>query len=210
MTSDNGTLGQVTPGSRAQGTTITIEHIFEKIPARQKFLKSIDTEYRYILKIFENFALLTGKTHFTLTNNGKLVYNLPPLDEAQLPKDRVTRLFASQGQTLLKINHEEYGIKTIGYMIHPKNLASTSKFMIIFINNRPVEDKGVARSLQQGISGFVPDFYKFSGVVSITLPSEQVDVNVHPRKSEVKLINPFRVLFCSNKLYSSCPSRTSC
>lgn len=193
VTSDNGTLSGIVPGSRSQGTTITIEKLFGTIPARQKFLKSSDTEYKYILKIFTQFALLNGDVHFTLTNDGKSVYTFPSVDSKFLPKERVAKVYNINVSDLLEINHEEYGIRVHGFLVHPKLLGSTSKFLVSFINKRPVEDKGIYRAMQQGIAEFVPDFFKPSGIVSVSLSPEQVDVNVHPRKTEVKLINPFRV-----------------
>ncbi|MCC7304239.1 DNA mismatch repair endonuclease MutL, partial [bacterium] len=193
ITSNNGNLSKITPGSRSQGTTIVIENLFESVPARQKFMKSADTEYKYILKTFTQFALLNGKIHFTLTNNGKEVYNLPSSEIELLPKERVAKIYSLNPSELLPIQHEEYGIKVQGYLVHPKLLTSNSKFLVSFINNRPVEDKGIFKAMQQGISDFVPDFFKPTGIVSVSLSSEQVDVNVHPRKTEVKLINPFRV-----------------
>lgn len=193
ITSNEGIVSAITPSSRSQGTTVTIEHLFSSVPARQKFVKSAETEYKYILKVFTAFALLNGKTHFKLINNGKEVYNLPATGVDLIPRERIARIYAIDSTNLVKVEHEEYGIKITGYLVHPKQLGSTSKFSQIFINNRPIEDKGVFRAVQQGITDFVPDFYKPAFVLAITLGSDQVDVNVHPRKTEVKLLNPFRV-----------------
>lgn len=193
MTSNNGEFSEITPGSRSQGTTITIENLFSTIPARLKYLKSADTEYKYILKVFTHFALLNGKVHFILTHNNKEIYNLPQSETEELPRERVARIYSINPNELLAISHEEYGIKINGYIVHPKLLGGNSKFLVSFVNSRPVEDKGIYRSVQQGIAEYVPDFFKPSGIVAIKIPSDQVDVNVHPRKTEVKLINPFRV-----------------
>jgi len=193
ITSDNGKLSKITPGSRSQGTTITIENLFGLIPARQKFLKGADTEYKYIVKIFTQFALLNGSIHFTLANEGKSIYNFPVSESKQLPVERVAKVYSVSSSDLLPISHEEYGIKVFGFILHPKLLGNTSKFFSSFINQRPIEDKGIFRSVQQGIADFVPDFFKPSAVISVEIAPDQVDVNVHPRKTEVKLLNPFRV-----------------
>jgi len=193
IASENGVVSKITPGSRAQGTTVTIEHLFSQVPARLKFMKTPETEYRYILGIFQHFALLNGSIHFVLHNNGKQIYNFPPSATRLFPIERVAKVYAVSESDLVAVEHEEYGIKVVGYVLHPKLLSGTSKFFAPFINQRPVEDKAIFKATQQGITGFVPDFFKSSAVISVTLPSEQVDVNVHPRKTEVKLLNPFRV-----------------
>ncbi len=193
MSSDNGVVSSIAPASRGQGTTITIENLFSQVPARQKFMKSAETEYRYILTIFSRFALLNGIIHFVLNNNGKQVYNFPATQESLFPTERMAKIYAVSVDDLLKVTHEEYGITVTGLVVHPRIMGSTSKFFSLFINSRPVEDKALFKAVQQGITGFVPDFYKPSAVISVSLASDQVDVNVHPRKTEVKLLNPFRV-----------------
>lgn len=193
LVTTNGSAPAITPSSRSQGTTVTIDNLFQSLPARQKFLKSAETEYRYILKMFTSFALLSGNIHVTLTHNGKEIYNLPISSESLFPKERVAALYAVDKNDLLKITHQEYGISVSGYLLHPRSLKATSKFFQTYINSRPVEDKGVFKATSQGLSGFVPDFYKPTAIVHISLAPNQVDSNVHPRKTEVSLINPFRV-----------------
>lgn len=193
ITSNNGVVSPSIPASRGQGTTITIENLFSNVPARQKFMKSAETEYRYILAVFTRFALLNGKIHFVLNNNGKQVYNFPATTTAQFPVERVAKVHAVQENDLLKVTHEEYGISVSGYVLHPRALGATSKFFSLFVNIRPIDDKAIFKAVSQGITGFVPDFFKPSAIISVSLPSDQVDVNVHPRKTEVKLLNPFRV-----------------
>lgn len=193
LTSAFGTLSQITPAARGTGTTVTVEDLFSNVPARQKFMKSPDTEYKYLLKIFTSFSLLNGGIHFALHNNGKEIYNFPPSAETLLPKDRIQKIYSLQSTDLLHVAHEEYGHKITGYILHPKAMSGTSKFSQLYVNARSIEDKGVFKSVSQGLSGFVPDFYKPSYILSIQLPQDQIDVNVHPRKTEIKMINPFRV-----------------
>lgn len=193
MTSDNGIVSHAVPASRGQGTTITIENLFSNVPARQKFMKSAETEYRYILSVFTRFALLNGKIHFVLNNNGKQVYNFPAATTAQFPIERVAKVHAVQESDLMGVMHEEYGITVTGFVLHPRALSATSKFFTLFVNTRPVDDKAIFKAVSQGTTGFVPDFFKPSAIISVSLPSDQIDINVHPRKTEVKLLNPFRV-----------------
>lgn len=191
--SDFGKLSEAIPAARGVGTTVIIEKLFSNVPARQKFMKSPDTEYKYLLKIFNSFALLNGNIHFTLHNNGKEIYNFPPSNASILPKERVQKIFALQTNDLIAVEHEEYGHRITGYLLHPKSMSGTSKFSQLYINLRSIEDKGVFKAVTQGLSGFVPDFYKPSYILAVNMPQDQIDVNVHPRKTEIKMVNPFRV-----------------
>lgn len=114
------------------------------------------------------------------------IYNLPESSTSQFPRERVAKVYNVSPYDLLEVNHEEYGIKIGGFLLHPKQLGSASKFLIPFVNQRPVEDKGIFRAVQQGISEFVLDFYKPSAVISINLASDQVDVNVAPSQNRGK------------------------
>ncbi len=188
-----GQLSEIQPTSRSNGTTITIQELFYNVPARQKFLKSEDTEYKYLLEVFQAFALLNGKIHFSLTHNDKLIYTLPATQTEKFPIERVSQIFKVTKELLLPVSHEEYGISIQGVALHPKALGMQARFTKLFVNNRPIDDKGLMKAIQQGVAGYIPDTYKASGIFGITVASDQVDVNVHPRKLEVKFINPFRI-----------------
>jgi DNA mismatch repair protein MutL len=192
ITSEYGDLSIVTPASRDVGTTIEVENIFQTVPARLKFLKSKDTEYKYVLETFQNIALINAHIAFTLTHNNKRVYDLPA-SQQKVSVERILDILKVEKGDIISISHNEYGITIEGFMLHPKKLGETARFMRLFVNTRPVDDKGIARSLIKGISGYVPDTFKPSAILNISVDSSQVDVNVHPRKTEVKFLNPFRI-----------------
>lgn len=187
-----GDLSSVIPSSRDVGTTIEVENIFQTVPARLKFLKAKDTEYKYVLETFQNIALINAHIAFTLTHNNKRVYDLPG-SQQKVSVERILDILKVEKGDIISINHNEYGITIEGFMLHPKKLGETARFMRLFVNTRPVDDKGIARSLIKGISGYVPDTFKPSAILNISVDSSQVDVNVHPRKTEVKFLNPFRI-----------------
>lgn len=190
-----GKVGKVEPVSRSQGTTISITNLFEQIPARLKFIKSPETEFKYILESVQSFALVHPEIAITLTNNGKSVYNLPLISEVSsiITKERVVAVQKASEEELVTVNHSEYGISIQGFVVHPKYLSNTSRYLKLFVNERFVLDKALSYAVQRGLEGYIPHGYKAAGVLQVTVAADQVDVNVHPRKTEVKFINPFRV-----------------
>ena len=179
-----------TKEARNVGTTITISNIFSKIPARLKFLKSSETEYRKILDIIYQFAISQPNIHFILIKDGKEVLNLPPKESQNRIKDVLKKEYIDR---MIQIKSEGAGIKISGYIAHPKDAGERVSNQYIFINSRPIWDNGIAKSIYTGYSRFIPHSFKVPFIIFIEIDGSMVDVNVHPRKEEVKFINPFRV-----------------
>jgi DNA mismatch repair protein MutL len=176
--------------ARNVGTTITVSNIFSKIPARLKFLKSSETEYRKILDLIYQFAISQPNIHFQLTKDGKEVLNLPPKDLQTRIKDILKKDFIDR---MITLKSEGAGIKISGFIAHPKDAGERVSHQYIFINNRPIWDNGIAKSIYLGYSRFIPHSFKVPFIIFIEIEGSMVDVNVHPRKEEVKFINPYRV-----------------
>jgi DNA mismatch repair protein MutL len=189
---NQGMTEPIKPSSRGVGTTIDITDLFSTLPARQKFLKSKDTEAKYITEMVQNMALVRSDVYFTLTHNDKEIYNLPPVGE-NMTLTRTTAVLKVPHDHFVPVQFTAYGTSVSGFIVHPKFLGETSRFIRIFVNGRAVEDKGIVRSLQKGIEKYVPHTFRAAGVLSIVIDSSQLDVNVHPRKTEVKFLNPFRI-----------------
>ena len=189
--SEFGELRNAIPKGRSIGTTITVEQLFNNIPARLKFLKTPETEFRYILEIFQDFALTYPHISFSLVHNEREIYNLSSKSDTFIK--RVALFFKQKQEELLLIEHSEFGIDVKGVVMHPRGLTTQSRFQRLFVNNRIIEDKGLARAAQKGMEEYVPFGTKPSFVLFVTTDPTQVDVNVHPRKIEVKFLNPFRV-----------------
>lgn len=192
ITVTQGNIDPLTPASRGIGTTIEISDLFMTLPARQKFLKSKETEAKYITEMVQNMALVRSDVYFTLTHNGKQIYDLPPAGQG-MTLARTTAVLKVPQDNFVPVQFSAYGTEVSGFIVHPKYLGETSRFIRIFVNGRSIEDKGIIRSLQKGIEKYVPHTFRAAGVIAITIDSSQLDVNVHPRKTEVKFLNPFRV-----------------
>ncbi len=181
--------------AKEQGTTVRVENVFYNIPARRKYLKTAQTEYRKIYELLNNYFLVYPNIHFVLEKDGKVVVNLPSIPNSsrgEILEQRVNEVLGSSTQ-FLKLHYDGSGIKMDGYLGHPLSHRSKLSKSYIFINNRPIVDRGIMRAIYEGYSRYLPHGERIDFVINISIKPELVDVNVHPRKEEVRFENPFRV-----------------
>lgn len=194
FTEDGPSNVKKTPKER--GTTVRVENIFYNIPARKKYLKTAQTEYRKIYELLNNYYLVYPNIHFVLEKDGKAVVDLPVVkdkDQGEITKDRIKEVMNESEEKFLQINYEGAGIKITGYIGHPSLHKSSRAKTYIFVNNRPISDTGIYRAVHEGYSRYLPHSQKVDFAIALTVNPEYVDVNVHPRKEEVRFENPFRI-----------------
>jgi len=184
----------VKSAAKEQGTTVKVENIFYNIPARLKYLKSAQTEYRKIYELLLNYFLIFPNIQFILYKDGKVVVDIPIVRNSkagEISKERVIKFLGDQD--FLKLFYDGAGIKVNGYIAHPSTHKSKNSKSYIFLNNRPITDRGVIRAVYEGYSRYLPHGERVDFIINIIINPELVDVNVHPRKEEVRFENPFRV-----------------
>ncbi len=182
----NGKL-QIKPCGCPEGTKINIKELFYNVPARKKFLKSATTEYNHVLDIFTNFALINPQISFKLIHNNKLVFNLP---KTKAWLERIKQILGTDiVQSLVPIQSKGT-IEISGFIGKPQIARNNRKSQFVFINNRAVNDFIIAKAIKQGYGLLIPKELYPTFILNIKLPPELVDVNVHPRKAEVKFKNP--------------------
>jgi len=172
--------------AKEDGTTVKIENIFYNIPARQKYLKSPQTEYRKIHELLNSYFLIYPNIHFVLEKDGKIVKELPQVLNTK-PGDIVEKRLneiVGESSSFLMLYYEGSGIKISGYTAHPSNHKSSNPKTYIFVNNRPIYDKGIVRAIYEGYSRYIPHGQKIDFAINILINPELVDINVHPRKEE--------------------------
>ncbi len=176
---------------RDTGTTVIVENLFEEIPARKKYLRAESTEYRKILETLTPYFLVYPNIHFTLTNNGKQIYNLPKVQDLQL---RISAVLKGEfTKDMLKLFFDGDGMKISGFIAQPKYNFNKTIHHYIFVNKRPIYDRGIVRAVSEGFSRFIPEGSKVPFVLNLEIKTSLIDVNVHPRKEEIRFMNPFRV-----------------
>jgi len=169
---------------RSPGTVVSVRDLFYSVPARKKFLKAPHTEYARIVDIVTRYAMLRTDVSWKLFNGASLVIDAPAVSEW---KDRVAQLWGSQlAQQLVSVQHVDSSLSIRGFVAKPDAFRATKKFQYIYINGRAVEEFRIAKAVQDAYATSHDHGYPVF-VLHLTLPLADVDVNVHPRKTEVAL-----------------------
>ncbi|MBI4948652.1 MAG: DNA mismatch repair endonuclease MutL [Deltaproteobacteria bacterium] len=164
-----------------EGTLIEVKDLFFNTPARLKFLRSSDSEYGRALEIFKRLALINPKTRFKIQHgSGRPVETSPGA-----LKDRIFDLFGIAEKDIIQVNApfvEGYiGALGDGY--------PTSKWLFIYVNERVVRDKSINRAVMDGYGQMLPSGRFPFAIIDVKIPPEDVDINIHPTKSEVRFRN---------------------
>lgn len=194
--------------SHPVGTTIAISSIFDTVPARKKFLKTIATEIKYIKEEFLLLVLAWPQIGFTLYEedsgaaSGKApreTLNVPPEQSAY---DRIVSVHKDFDQQLLPIETEGLDFSIHGFVTKPSKMYKRATYCHFFINQRPIQSPMLLKAVREAYYTVIPDNSYPGAFVYITLDPLLVDVNVHPRKKEVKFTNPsdlYRIMYESVK-----------
>ncbi len=182
------TGGQVRPCPAAPGTTITIRDLFFNTPARRKFMRTATTEIGHISEQITRLALPNPQVGFTLTHNGREMKNLPATTSTA---QRATDLFGRElSEALLPIIRRGGGSVTVaGLVAPPSGARATSKWQYFFLNGRYIRDRLLSHALREAFRGRIDPHRWPAAFIFIQIPPEDVDVNVHPTKVEVRFQN---------------------
>jgi len=182
---EGGTIKKVAEIGAPMGTMITVRHLFFNTPARRKFLKTIKTEMGHIAEAVANIALGWPGVQFKLYHNGKTVKNWYSSPD---PFNRVLDVVGNDMKNdLLRIKFEDKFVSGKGWISSRRISRKTSRGIYIYINGRVVRDRGIQLSLFEGYAGRLIKGQFPVAVLFIKVPYDQVDVNVHPTKHEVRL-----------------------
>ncbi|MEI8380106.1 MAG: DNA mismatch repair endonuclease MutL [Planctomycetota bacterium] len=180
-------LGRVEPPRPCgcpMGTQIEIRNLFENTPVRRKFLKTISTEFGHIAEQFSRIAVANPRLHMVLRHNDKIVHELPATDR---PIDRIRLFFGSDvADELIPVESEQDGTRMWGYVGHPNNSKSSRRQQYLFLNGRWIQDRSLQHALTEAYRGLLMVGRQPVAFLFIELPSDRVDVNVHPTKVEVR------------------------
>lgn len=167
------------PAGCPEGTTVEVQDIFHNTPGRLKFLKSPDSEFGKILDVFKKIALIYPEKRFRLIKNSDIAID----GAAGSLRDRIIDIFgAGYAGKLLEIDR----LNVCGFAAEPDITYSNSRHVFIYVNKRCVQDKGILRAVLDGYGRLLePKRYPFA-LIDIRVPPSDVDVNIHPRKAEVR------------------------
>jgi DNA mismatch repair protein MutL len=179
-----GTIKKVSEIGAPQGTMVTAERLFFNMPARRKFLKTVTTEMGHLVDAITKIALGWPDVQFRLTHNEKPVKNWPATGD---PVDRIVDVLGIDIKyDLHKIKFSANDLSITGWISSSRNTRRTSRGIHIYVNGRPVRDRIIQHALFEGYSGRLVKGQFPLAVLFIHVPYDQVDVNVHPAKHEVR------------------------
>src|SRR5438067_3075493 len=211
VTIEGGRLRDVKDAAHPRGTTISVRDLFFNTPARRKFLRSEATESYHLTNLVTHYALAHPEIAFTLTNNGRETLRVAPAKDL---RERAYQIFGAQFlEGLLEVNNvsepgavatgSDEPIDSIdplatargsvtqiarvqGFVSAPRERRTSRDAQFLFVNGRFVRDRLIGRALSEGYRSILPHGVYPVALLFIEVPLEEVDVNVHPAKTEVR------------------------
>lgn len=183
----------------AVGTIMDIKDLFYNLPARLKFLKSQKTEFAYINELIQTLALVHTNVAFELKNNGKTIIKTTGQgDTLQVLKEVFSEDIAKNLREVFKTDKMS-GLKISGFVSTPDYTRASKKDYYMYVNSRMVKCPIFQKSIDTAYKSLIGSRYPFI-ILNLEVPPEDVDVNVHPTKKEVRYRNPNQIF---NFIYSS-------
>jgi DNA mismatch repair protein MutL len=182
---EGGRMRNVKDAAHPRGTTIVMRDLFFNVPARRKFLRSEATESFHLTNLVTHYALAHPEISFTLTNNGREVLRAPQAKDLQ---ERAYQLFGAEFlENLLEVDggHPQV-VRVRGYVSAPRDRRTSRDAQYLFVNGRFVRDRLISRALSEGYRAILPHGVYPAALLFLETPLEEVDVNVHPAKTEVR------------------------
>jgi DNA mismatch repair protein MutL len=179
-----GILKEPRPCGCPPGTTIEVRQLFLNTPVRRRFLKSPQTEFAHIVEQFTRIALAHPRLHLVLRHNEKVVHELPATTKLL---DRLALFLGGElARHLIPVESEHDGVRLWGYVAHPSQSKSTRKGQYLFLNGRWIQDRSLQHALSEAYRGLLMVGRYPVAFLFLEMPSDIVDVNVHPTKCEVR------------------------
>ena len=174
------------PCSCPIGSNFSIENLFYNVPARRKFLKSNSTELNNIITAFERIALVYPEISFTLHSNGTEMFNL----KAGVLRQRIIDIFGKRlNQDLLSVNVDTSMCKISGYVGKPESARKKGAHQYFFVNGRYMKHPYFSKAVINAFDRLVPMGEQVPYFIYFDINAEDIDVNIHPTKTEIKFEN---------------------
>ncbi len=187
---DHGAIGGEGPASLPPGTRVRVEGLFDKVPARRKFLRSPRSEYAASLDAVKRLAMARPDVAFSLEHDGRRILSLPPQDGPA----RVAALLSHE------LDRHGLGVDCVRDGLHLTGVVSLPTFnrgmadqQFLFVNSRPVKDRLLVGALRAAYRDLLARDRHPVAALFVEVPGDEVDINVHPAKTEVRFRDPAAV-----------------
>ncbi len=175
------------PDALPQGTRVEVRELFYNVPARKKFLRSEQTEYRHVETLFKSLALSHARVGFRLLHNQKVIYQLPSAASIEERRQRLAALCGKAfADSLVEIDVGHDDLRLEGWVALPTFSRSQADLQYFFVNGRLVRDKLVGHAVRQAYQDVLFHGRHPAYVLALSMPARALDVNVHPQKHEVR------------------------
>jgi len=182
---EGGKMRDVKDAAHPRGTTVAVRELFFNVPARRKFLRSEATESFHLTNLVTHYALAHPEIAFTLTNNGREILRVSPAHDL---RERAYQVFGADFlDNLLEVGGGYAGVARVsGFVSAPRDRRTSRDSQYLFVNGRFVRDRLISRALSDGYRSILPHGVYPAALLFVDIPLEEVDVNVHPAKTEVR------------------------
>ena len=183
---EGGMIGAPVPVARATGTTVEVRDLFFNTPARRKYLKGEPAEMRYISQLLQAYALARPGVSFSLLVEGRESMRLPAASDLH---ERVGQILGrAKAARMIPVLVQAQGFELEGFLGAPEDSRARGSHQTFLVNGRWVTSPLLRVALREGYGDLIPPARHPEAVLHLRLPAEEVDVNVHPTKREVRLL----------------------
>jgi DNA mismatch repair protein MutL len=186
---EGGELREVAPAGCPPGTCVEVSDLFFNVPARKKFLRARQTETSRIFEVCQRVALSHPELRLIVRSDGRTAREYLP---ARRLSERAYQVFGDM--PLEEIHAEREGIVLDAVLAPPHLARAGARQLFLLVNDRPISDRGLARAIAFAYGSRLPPGHYPRGVVSLRIPPEDVDVNAHPQKTEVRFVRSAQLL----------------
>lgn len=186
---ENGQVSETMPAALTEGTLVEVRDLFYATPARLKFLKSPRSELNFAVDVVERLAMAHPDIRFRLSHDGRTLRDFPALTQDWLSAapQRLEKIIGSGlAANIAPVDAEREGLRVTGFAGLPTYHRATSQAQYLFVNRRPVRDRLLLGVIRAAYQDFLARDRHPVAVLFLEVPTEQVDVNVHPAKAEVR------------------------
>jgi DNA mismatch repair protein MutL len=186
----NNTTGKIVPAAHVTGTTIEICELFHNTPARRKFLKKDNTEFSHIYELLKKYMLCYFDVSFRIIHNGKEIKNVIGSGDSQLRYNRVLELYNKEFiENAIYIDKHVAGAHLWGWVSSPRYNRGRADMQSFYINGRIIKDKIINHAIKNAYKDVMYGNRYPAFLLYLDMDYKEVDVNVHPAKSEVRFRN---------------------
>jgi len=188
---EGGVIGEVRACPAPPGTVLEVRNLFYNVPVRRRFLRSPATEMAHVTEALTRLALAHPEVAFTLTHNGRRVFELPP---ARDRGERIAEFFGREiAEKLIPLSARREEVELEGYLLPPSVDRAGTTMQYTYVNRRFVRERTLMHAIAEAYRGLLMPNRRAACFLFLTVEPAQVDVNVHPSKIEVRFRDARRI-----------------